>query len=359
MEDIMGFKKIDSSLGFADLALASSLKHNRSLKLMESLDEAIDWSRIENILLSHYSVGTSGEGADAYPPMLLFKCMLLQKWFRITSDPELENQINDRLSFKKFLGLSFSKPSPDHSTFSRFRSRLSKNAMDQINSEILRQFEAKGLSINEGIAIDARLVKSASRPISNDKIKELKEKDNTPEGKLDKNDNPKKFSRDLESDWNAMKDNPFYGLKEHAAVDVNHGFILATTISPASVHDSNYLPYCAAFSRHTKQKIKKIFADKGYFGEPNREFLSLNKIADGIMRKDTTTAKLTEFEIERNTKISKIRYIVEQYFGISHLHDRAKRARFTTIAKNRFDCWYRQAAYNISKGLKILNVATV
>ena len=69
------------------------------------------------------------------------------------------------MSFKKFLGLSFSKASPDHSTFSRFRARLSKQAMDQINSEILRQFEAKGLTINEGIAVDARLVKSASRPL--------------------------------------------------------------------------------------------------------------------------------------------------------------------------------------------------
>jgi IS5 family transposase len=48
--------------------------------------------------------------------------------------------------------------------------------MDQINSEILRQFEAKGLTINEGIAVDARLVKSASRPISNKEIDELKEK---------------------------------------------------------------------------------------------------------------------------------------------------------------------------------------
>ena len=143
----MGYKKMVNSLGFADLALASSLKHNRSLQLMKKLDKAIDWSRVGSILLSHYSVGTSGEGADAYPPILLFKCMLLQKWFRINSDPELENQINDRLSFKKFLNLSLSKPSPDHSTFSRFRNRLSKNAMDQINSEILRQFEAKGLKI--------------------------------------------------------------------------------------------------------------------------------------------------------------------------------------------------------------------
>ena len=116
----MGYKKMKQDLGFADFALALSMKHNRSLKLMEKLDKSIEWSRIEAILLSHYTIGTSSEGADAYPPMLL------QKWFRINSDPELENQINNRLSFKKFLGLSFVKPSPDHSTFSRFRSRLSK-----------------------------------------------------------------------------------------------------------------------------------------------------------------------------------------------------------------------------------------
>ena len=77
------------------------------------------------------------------------------------------------------------------------------------------------------------------------------------------------------------------------------------------------------------------------------------------MRKDSTTAKLTEHEKERNKKISKVRYIVEQYFGISHLHDRAKRARFTDIMKNKLDCWYRQAAYNISKGVKILKVVIV
>src|SRR5210317_2083414 len=174
----MGYKKMKKNLGFADFALASSMKHNRSLKNMEKLNQSIDWNRINTILLSHYSVGTSSEGADAYPPLLLYKCLLLQKWFHIDSDPELENQINDRLSFKKFLGLSFSKPSPDHSTFSRFRSRLSKNAMDQINSEILRQFENQGLTINEGIAVEARLVNSARRPISNDQIKELINKRN-------------------------------------------------------------------------------------------------------------------------------------------------------------------------------------
>ena len=231
--------------------------------------------------------------------------------------------------------------------------------MDQINSTILRQFEQQGLNINEGVAIDARLVKSASRPVSNEKLEQLRKEHESPEGKLDKNGNPKKFNRDIESDWNAMKDNPLFGQKEHASVDVNNGFILATTMTPASVNDTNYLPYCTVYSRHTQQPIEKVYADKGYAGAPNRQFLADNEIADGIMRKDTITAKLTEHEIERNKTISKFRYIVEQNFGISHLHDDAKRARFTTIAKNRMNSWCRQAAFNIMRGLKILKLITV
>ena len=100
----------------------------------------------------YYEVGTSKEGADAYPPLMLLKSMLLQKWFRIPSDPELENQINDRISFKKFLGLSLGKPSPYHSTFSRFHSRLSKDAMIKLNNEVLQEFAKRGFSINEGTA---------------------------------------------------------------------------------------------------------------------------------------------------------------------------------------------------------------
>lgn len=245
-------------------------------------------------------------------------------------------------------------PSPDHSTFSRFRKRLSKKAMIKINSEVLKQFDKKGLSINEGIAIDARLLQSASRPISNDQIKELYEKGQTPEGKLDKNGNPLKFSRDAESDWVVQNDDPHYSLKEHASVDINNGFILVTTITPASFNDSPYLPYCTIHSLHTDQDLKKVYADKGYYGEPNRDFLSLNHIEDGIMRKDTTTAKLTDYEKEQNKKISKKPYIVEQYFGLSHLHDKAKRARFTTIIKNIIDAMCRQAAFNITRGARLL-----
>ena len=350
----MGYKRMGKNLSFADLAVSKSLENNRSLKMMEKINEVVKWRNIEAVLMEHYEVGTSKDGADAYPPMMLLKGMLLQKWFRIPSDPELENQINDRISFKKFLGLTLDKPSPDHSTFSRFRSRLSKQAMIELNNVVLQEFAKRGLSINEGIAVDARLVKSASKPLSNDELRKAKDKHNTPEGKLDKNGNPLKFSRDLESDWTVKNDKPHYGLKEHASVDVNSGFILAATLTPASVHDSNYLPYLTIASCHTKDPIETVYADKGYYGQPNRAFLHLNGIKDGIMRKDTTTAKLTKIEIDRNKKISKKRYIVEQYFGLSHLHDGAYRARFTTIVKNIWDTMCRQMAFNINRGAKLV-----
>ena len=352
----MGYKKLSKEISFADLAVSKSLEHNRSLKMMNRINKVVAWENIDALLREHYDVGIRKEGADAYPPLMLLKCLLLQKWFRIPSDPELENQINDRISFKKFLDLPMDKPSPDHSTFSRFRSRLSKEAMIQLNNEILLQFAQKNLSINEGIAIDARLVKSASKPISNSELRKLREKRNTPEGKVNKNGNPLKYSRDVESDWTVKNDKPHYGLKEHASVDVNSGFILATTLTPASEHDSKYLPYLTIASCHTKDPIETVYGDKGYYGHPNRAFLHMNGIKDGIMRKDTATAKLTEIEIERNKKISKKRYIVEQYFGLSHLHDGACRARFTTILKNIWDTICRQMAFNVFRGSKLLAV---
>ena len=254
----MGYKQIEPNMTFAEASLMSSMEHNRSLKRLEKINQVIDWSQVEEILMSHYTVGGSREGADAYPPLMLLKGLLLQK------------------------------------------------------------------------------------------------KRETPEGKLDKNGNLLKFSRDLDSDWVVKKGVLHYGFNEHASVDTNHGFVLATELTPASVNDSIYLPYCVTASCHTAEPIKKVYADKGYYGEPNRDFLHMNGIADGIMRRDTRTTKLTDYEKERNKRISKKRYIVEQYFGLSHLHSRAFRARFTRIVKNALDGLVRQMAFNLFRGGRIL-----
>ncbi len=69
--------------------------------------------------------------------------------------------LNDRRSFRVFLGLTADHPSPDHSTFSKFRKRLTKGKFDLIVGDILNQFSDQGLTINEGIAIDGELCRIA------------------------------------------------------------------------------------------------------------------------------------------------------------------------------------------------------
>jgi hypothetical protein len=72
------------------------------------------------------------------------------------------------------------------------------------------------------------------------------------------------------------------------------------------------------------------------------------------MRKDTKGAKITRVEIKRNNKILKKRYIVEQYFGLSHLHDGAYGARFTVMIKNIWHAMCRQMAFNLLCGSKLI-----
>jgi IS5 family transposase len=126
-------------------------------------------------------------------------------------------------------------------------------------------------------------------------------------------------------------------MKEHASIDVRSGLVLTTVLSRASEHDTGYFQYVVIKSMHTRRMLPVVYADKGYHGQPNREFLHINDMKDGIMRKDERNAKLTELEITRNKKISKVRYKIEQYFG------------FTTLAKEGWDRICQVMAFNMKR----------
>jgi hypothetical protein len=59
-------------------------------------------------------------------------------------------------------------------------------AMVQLTNILLSQFYRMGITINKSIA-DTRLIKSASKPVFNDKLGELRQKHCSLEGRLDKN----------------------------------------------------------------------------------------------------------------------------------------------------------------------------
>jgi len=345
----MSFKRYDRRPSFLDIELSNVIGKSRTHQFLSEVDSCIDWEPLEEIVTSNYPVGQSVYGNSAYPPLMLLKAMLLQKWFGIKSDPELETQINDRISFKTFIGLPLAEPSPDHSIICRFRDRVGRDTLEDIHHELLSQLNTQGFSIESGMAVDARIVKSASRPVPDKKLKDLRAKRKAKASQRRKTIRSMRFERDLESDWTVKNNRPVFGMKEHAAIDVNSGLVLSTTLSKASEHDTNYFQYAVTKAIHGKNLPPKVYADKGYCGRSNREFLNLNGISDGIMRKNQINASLTEEEIQRNKRISKVRYKIEQYFGITSKYHGAGKARFTTIIKEHWDHLSGAMAFNIKR----------
>ena len=130
----MAFKEYDHRPSFLEIELSNIIGKSRTQKFLSDVDSYIDWEPLESIVTSNYPVGQSDYGNKAYPPLMLLKATLLQKWFGIKSDPELENQINDRISFKTFIGLPLADPSPDHSVICRFRERAGKDTLEDIEA---------------------------------------------------------------------------------------------------------------------------------------------------------------------------------------------------------------------------------
>ena len=63
----------------------------------------IDWDTVSILINNDYLKGKNATGKPSYDGTLLFKMCLLQSWYGL-SDYEVEDRINDRLSFSYFCG---------------------------------------------------------------------------------------------------------------------------------------------------------------------------------------------------------------------------------------------------------------
>jgi hypothetical protein len=97
-------RRRNSQLGFADLALSQSRPRKDRRDTLLAIDGLIDWSPIGQILLA--AEPERKVGRPGYPALSLFKALLLQSWYGL-SDPGLEDALADRVSFRRFVGLSW------------------------------------------------------------------------------------------------------------------------------------------------------------------------------------------------------------------------------------------------------------
>lgn len=110
-------KQQPSSPNFADLLLGQrEIKH----AFFSQIDKIIDWTPIRGIIEVAYTKGNKFTGRPSYDSLVLFKTELLRTWYGL-SDGEVEEQVNDRLSFSRFVGLGMEDSAPDSTTVCRFR----------------------------------------------------------------------------------------------------------------------------------------------------------------------------------------------------------------------------------------------
>ena len=161
----MAFKQ--SSNTFTDFAADARIEHVDSF--LKEIDTIIDFNKLRPIL-SKNGIGTKNVcGVKAYDQILMFKILLIQKFYDL-SDMKAEEGLNVNLLYMRFVGLSLEDLAPDSTTIGRFRNSLISNKLyDKLFENVNKQLEDSGLIATGGkdVLIDATLTKSDNNTIKN------------------------------------------------------------------------------------------------------------------------------------------------------------------------------------------------
>ena len=276
---------------------------------LERLNGVINWEMFRSILQKSVvrREPTEKGGRPPYDVVLMFKILVLQRLYNI-SDDQTEYQINDRLSFKRFLGLVIGDPVPDAKTIWKFRNDLSQtNAIEKIFCLFDEMLEAEGLITHKGTIVDATFVdvpKQRNNRQDNQTIKYggIPEEWTTPE-------NASMFAqKDTDARWAQKNKETHYGYKNHVKCDATSKFITDYAVTDASVHDSKM---CVDL---LDSNDKALFADSAYVGSAIADHLPdgcMNKICEKGYRDNP----LTEKQKASNRRKSKTRCRIEHIFG--------------------------------------------
>lgn len=311
------------------LADALIIEH-AALTELDTVHNLIDWQRIEAMLTG---IHNKTRGEQVWPPLMMFKALLLQSWYSL-SDPQLEKQLARDSLFRRFVGLSLSQSVPDHSTLWRFRNKPEVQALQEsFLHEVNQQLSEKGLYIKQGeISIVDASVIQAQR--------------NRPHKGVDGNN-----TQDSEAAYNVKagsdgKVKITYGFKGHINVDED-GFIKATDFTAGNVHDS------PCFNALISGTESQVYADSAYASEKTNAWLAERNIDNRVLERAYRNKPLTPEQKLRNKNKSRIRSIVERGFGILKLHYGMAQARYLGKARNQMRLNVMCVAYNIKRGVSL------
>lgn len=310
--------------GFVDAAL-EGFGSTRSAALLERLDGATPWKKLAAPIARLPEYARNNPGRPAWDPVVMLKCCMLAKWFNL-SDPALEEALLDRISFRRFVGLSFTDGTPDETTFVRFRARLREaNIHDKLFKAVVAHIESQGLLVREGTMVDATIIEQSTG---------RKRDDGT-------------STRDEDASFTRKHGKTHHGYKGHIACDLS-GIVTDYRFTTAKEHDSKRIDELTTHERTA------VIADSAYSDRARRDALRARGVVDGIIyKRNRGQAELRAWQRRWNMAVSRVRAKVEHPFGMMKQQLGHRRVRYRGRERNEFDFALLLAACNIKKSLSL------
>ena len=310
------------------LADAFVKSYSRAGGFLEEIIKSFDWAAL-GVLLAQ--INGSAEGRPGYPPLVMFKIVLLQQWYNL-SDPGAEEAVRDRLSFRRFCGIPLDQETPDHNSVWRFRQTISRLGLeDRLLAEVNRQFDRRGLIVRRGNLVDATIIAAAVK------------KPPFEEGQVSTRDPDASFTKKHGKTW--------FGYKAHLSVDEGSGIIRQAEMSSADLHDSQ------KGEDLIQGDEKAFYADKAYDSAALRETLNKQGIDDQIAYKAKRNKPLVNWQKCFNTCASRVRSGVERANATMKRWYGMARVRYLGLTRNHCHLQFVAMSMNMKRSLVLAKSA--
>jgi len=313
---------------------------------LQKLNKFINWEIFEspmNEAFKNEDRDLSKGGRPPFNRLMLFKALIIQSLYNL-SDDQLEYQIVDRASFKRFLGLKKSDKVPDSKTFWLFREQLiEKEVIVGLFKTFNETLDAAGVFANEGKMVDASFVEVPRQRNTREENKHIKDTGTAPhEWKV----KPHKLAqKDVDARWTKKNNATFYGYKNHVKADTKTKLIEEYIVTDASVHDSQAMEQLLT----EKDEGQPLYADSAYTGEDQEAVYKKKKVINKINEKGYRNNPLTEEQKANNKEKSRIRARVEHLFGFVENSMNGSFIRTIGIARAKAKIGMMNLSYNICR----------
>jgi IS5 family transposase len=309
---------------FADLMVTQKSQGTTKLEKIHGL---VRWERFRYRLKK--ILDRSGQGPTGYDPLQLFQVLLLQNLYGL-SDPEMEEMLYDRISFRRFCNFGLSDKIPDETTLCRFRGALQGHT-EKLFQMVMEEIAKQGIKVKSGAIVDATVIKSSVRPPKGGEVSK----------------------KDPEAGWTKKGGKYIHGYKAHIASDKDTGLIKRVIATSGDVHDSQ------VFAPLLKGDEEEVYADKAYGSSTNRELLRSHGIEDKILFKRSRGMKdLPSWQVNLNKLWGKTRCNIERIFAHWKTGMGLQKSRYKGWDRHQVHFDLMAMAYNLSRSISLLRKQT-